>query len=233
MKKLVILVIFICVAMLGLKAQDRNEISLNTGIHYDVFHIANDGGNCKPAIMAPVVKLNYNTYFLNNTFVSTGIGFHNYSLAIKIEGFGLFDSKWGYSYDEAYLAGFVPVYFGYKFDLTKKLHLLLSMGFDAEVYFYESVDSRGGVFTNDNVFQYENETLYNRFNLLLGNEVLVKYQNMKGFGIGLFASYHAGIFRVFESSGTLSYDGGETVYSPEFVTNGSYFATGLSLSKAF
>ncbi len=232
MKKSVILFIFICASILALKGQD-NEIGLSTGIHYDIFHIANDNGNCKPAIMAPVATLSYNRYFSNNTFISTGIGFHNYSLAIKIKNFGLLDGKWDYTYDEVYLAGFVPIYFGYKFNLTNRLHLLLSMGLDAEVYFYESVDSQGGSIAGDNVFQYENETLYNRFNLLLGNQVLVKYQNEKGFGIGLFASYHAGIFRVFESTGTLSYDGGETVYYPEFVTNGSYFATGFSLSKAF
>lgn len=232
MKKTLMLFIFLCVSVFSLKSQN-NEISLNTGIHYDIFHIANDGGNVKPAIMAPLVKLSYNRYFLNNTFISTGIGFHNYSLAIKIKNFGLFDSKWGYSYNDAYLTTFVPVYYGYKFDLTKKLHLLLSMGFDTEFYFYESIGDSGGSGVNDNEFAVTHEKLYNRFNLLLGNEVLVKYQNDKGFGVGLFASYHAGIFRVFESSGKLSYDGGETVYYPEFVTNGSYFATGFSLSKAF
>lgn len=231
MRKSVILFIFLFISVFSLNAQYRNEISLHTGIHYDIFHIANDGGNCKPAIMAPVVKLNYSKYFSNNTFISTGIGFHNYSLAIKIKGFGF--SKWGYSYSDAYLAGFVPVYFGYKFELTKKLQLLLSMGFDTEFYLFESVDSRGGTGIIDDEFHMEHEKLYNRCNLLLGNEVLLKYQNEKGFGIGLYASYHAGIFRVFESTGTLSYNGGETVYSPEFVTNGSYFATGFSLSKAF
>ncbi len=232
MRKSVILFIFLCVSVFSLNAQN-NEISLNTGIHYDIFHIDNDGENCKPAIMAPVVKLNYSKFFPNNTFISTGIGFHNYSLAIKIKGFGLFDSKWGYEYSDAYLSGFVPIYFGYKFDLTEKLHLLLSMGLDAEVYFYESVNSQNGGYTGDNVFQVEHEKLYNRCNLLMGNQVLLKYQNEKGFGIGLFVSYHAGIFRVFESTGTLSYDGGETVYSPDFTTNGSYFASGISLSKAF
>ncbi len=224
-----------CVSVLGLNAQN-NEINLSVGIHYDVFHVAGDNGYCKPAIMAPAVKVGYNKYFSNHTFFSTGIGFHNYSLAIKIKDFGLSSENGrspAYVYSEAYLAGSVPAYFGYKFELTEHFHLLLSMGVDAEFYFNENAGAKSGGSWDNNAYSINHKKLYNRFNLLLGNEFLMKYYSKKGFGVGVFASYRTGIFRVYECSGVLSYNNGENVYQPKFASNGTYFSTGISLSKSF
>lgn len=227
-----LVVLILVVSASSLFAQN-NELQIKTGIHYDLFRVANEDGKIKPAIMAPVVDINYTKYFDNNIFARTGLGFHNYSLAFKLDDFGGFNRSVGYSYDEAYLAAFVPLHVGYRFKLSEHFHLLLSMGADLEGYFNESENAASGSISGDHEFHLYREKLHNRLNVLLGSDVMFKYQSDNGFGIGAFVSYRTGLFRVFEAYGILSYNNGEDVYFPDFITHGSYFSSGISISIAF
>jgi len=203
-------------------------------------------------VSAPTLQMVFRTTFSNNWEVETGIGWYNYSQKIKAKA----------NKDLAFWLGFLhnPESFtrvlstpnehtfgcvhlsekvGYRFKLSSNLHLRLNTGLQLGLL-YNARTTSSTLVEND---PFELYIIYHGvkkpyLNLLISNAVSLQYTTKSNFYFTVFASYHAGLFKVYQSEAYLAnrksseidfYDGHDLYIVCPITTRSSYFEFGIEL----
>ncbi|MCL2435642.1 MAG: hypothetical protein FWD09_05845 [Lentimicrobiaceae bacterium] len=175
----------------------------------------------------------FSTIFKNNLELETGIMYYQY-LFYNIDNYfvPLFDRKSKDVLKPAYHAFSLPVHLGYKIKLANRFFLNAYTGLKFDFYFNPQSKSNSKAYEDRDVYITTENALKQRFNILLSNKLSMQYFTKFNMGISLFASYHSGLFQVWESSilTTRNYSNGNTSYHRGFwASRGSYWILGLEL----
>ena len=179
----------------------------------------------------PSANFTFSVIFKNSIELETGIMYYAYphNIGFRWDTIGAKGSvmKGYHGYNNvAYHAFSLPIHFGYKFKLANRLYANIHSGLNFDFYFEES---RSFVIDKDIYISADKGSLKQSFNILFSNKVSLQYFTKFNMGIGLYASYNAGLFHVWESFASVSYYEGLKTFQSTLLSRGSYWNFGLEL----
>jgi len=247
MKKIIIALTTVFCVNSSIFAQDF-YVGLKTGLkvekHSKFFTKYN-------SVSAPALQMVFRTTFPKKWEIETGLGWYNYSQKVKAKIdsdiafflFAILNGDFPYtlstSNEPIYGCVFLPLKAGYRFTLSPKLHLRLNTGLQLGLL-YNARSTSSTLVESD---PFELYVIYRGvekpyLNLLFSNAVSLQYTTKFNMYISIFASYHAGLFDVYQSEVYLAnrkssesfFYGGEDFYiAAPLTTKGSYFEFGIEL----
>ena len=175
----------------------------------------------------------FSTIFKNNFELETGIMYYQY-LFYNIDNYfvSIFDRKPKEVLKPAYHAFSLPVHLGYKIKLANRFFFNVYTGLKFDFYFNPQYSSNSKIYDDREVYITTENALKQQFNILLSNKLSMQYFTKFNMGISLFASYHSGLFQIWESSilTTRNYSNGNTsCHRGYWASRGSYWILGLEL----
>jgi len=188
-------------------------------------------------LYAPAIcpAFTFSTIFKNNLELETGIMYYPYLFHNIDNYFRFSDSLFGREkpvHKPAYHAFSLPIHLGYKIRLANRFFFNVYSGLKFDFYFNPQYSSNSKIYDDREVYITTENALKQQFNILLSNKVSMQYFTKFNMGISLFASYHSGLFQIWESSilTTRSYNNGNTSYNRGYwASRGSYWILGLEL----
>jgi hypothetical protein len=201
---------------------------------------------------APTLQAVFRTTFPKNWEIETGIGWYNYSQKLKAKintdialwVFGVRNVDVPYvlatSNEHTYGSINLSEKVGYRFKLASNLHLRLNTGLQLGIL-YNARSTSSTLVKSDPlelyIIYYGVQKPY--INLLVSNTISLQYTLKSNVYLSIFASYHAGLFDVYNSDlyivnrksseSTFFYDGQDYYISSPVATKGSYFEFGIEL----
>jgi hypothetical protein len=202
------------------------------------------------AVSAPTAQALFRITFLNNLEVEASVGWYNYSQKLKarinsrcaLTTFGVQNAE-DYTFSTANEHTFGSVFFapkvGYRFALSQGLHLRFNTGVQVG-WLYNTRSTSNTLVESD---PFELYIIYRGLqkipiNLHVSNAISLQYITKYNVYFSIFAAYHVGLFKTYESDVYLTnrrsnespfYNGHDTYMYASVIPKGYYFEFGIEL----
>lgn len=239
MKNYTICTIFLFVSMVSFS----QEIILtgDFNLHYDVFSITENNNNFKQRIDAfdPAFSLGIAYLPESNIILQTGLSYSKFGHNIGIRNL-YFPDTYGGQYICVMEGISVPINFGYRFNISKRLDISLISGIGFTYYFNSTTGVLSANYwqTTDTtinksfIFDFSN-ALKQNFNIFLTNKFSLTYKTKGHLCYSLSVMYNSGFYQIWEETAHLEINNASEVYDASITSNGSNWGYGISVGYIF
>ena len=254
MKKILLIITLIYLSTTSFSQNLR--LGVEWGFPISIVSVSNADDFLKPSMLdfPENINLTINYSFGSNIFLKSGIGYSQYNKVIWEKDM-LYNDFISGSQMDLYKSIIIPFQIGYKQKLFSSFYLKYASGIDLDFIFEKGqryityggtmYDGQGNPISREDLFRqlgveynigYPISACKRNFNVLLSQKLSLSYEIKKFMYIDLFCEYHAGLFKMVETTGMIrTIDENENIeyYYPVITSNGSYWRIGLEIGYIF